>query len=297
MMGTALDIRVEGLPPEHTTQAMHEAISLMQTLADAMSRYRPDSLVSHINRAAGQSPVRITPELMLVLQQAQTVAKRTGGAFDVTVGALDGWSFLDPAHRIPTQTEVAQQRLKVGYHRLHLDPQACTASLSEKGMRLDLGGVAKLYILEQGLNLLRTRGAARALINGGGDVLAFGGLPQSPWRIGIRDPLRPHRLAGVVALEEGVIASSGDYERYFDVQQHRYHHILNPKTGYPTEGLHGVTLIARHAAQVNGWGAAIMVMGAQAGQRWLQQVQGVQGYMADNQGQVWQSPDWRWLRT
>lgn len=293
-MGTWVDLKLEGLPSDVQPRVAQEAIRVMQCLADAMSRFHPGSLVSQINRSAGVSPVEVSPEVMAVLQQAQRVSRQSAGAFDVTVGTFNGWSFQAGTGSLPSAAEIARQRDVLGYHQLHLDPTQRTAFLQHRDVRMDLGGIAKLFILEQGLRHVRQRGATRALINGGGDVLAFGGSPEAPWRIGVRDPLRPEQIAGVVPLQDGVIASSGDYERYFMVGQRRYHHILNPRTGYPTEGLHGVTLVARDVAQVNGWGAAIMVMGAGAGQRWVDQAPGVEGFMADRQGRTWLSQNMPW---
>ncbi|MDF6571896.1 FAD:protein FMN transferase, partial [Escherichia coli] len=128
-------------------------------------------------------------------------------------------------------------------------------------MRLDLGGIAKLPILEAGMRVLRQHGIRDAMINGGGDVVASGKLQGHEWRVGLRDPLAPERLLGVVTLSDGVVASSGDYERYFMHNGQRFHHVLDPETGLPAHGPHGVTLIGRDVDDVNGLGAAIMAAG------------------------------------
>ena len=108
-------------------------------------------------------------------------------------------------------------------------------------MRIDLGGIAKLYIIEAGAKALERQGVARALVNGGGDVACFGAMP---WRIAVRDPRAPDTLIGVLSIERGIVASSGDYERYFERDGRRYHHILDPRTGYPSTGVRGVTLVS-----------------------------------------------------
>ena len=136
------------------------------------------------------------------------------------------------------------------------------SALKRAGMRLDLGGIAKLPILQAGMAVLKWHGVRNVMINGGGDVLTAGSLQGRDWRIGIRDAHAPERLLGVVAMRDGVVASSGDYERSFERHGRRYHHILDPRSGMPTQGPHGVVLVARGIDEVNGRGAALMGAGA-----------------------------------
>jgi thiamine biosynthesis lipoprotein len=240
-----------------------------------MSRYRPDSQISALARGAGRDPVPVAPELMAILESAKRMSIRSQGAFDITVGAYAGWDF-DPAHsRIPGADELAFERQLVDYRDIVLDRQRGTAYLRRPGMKLDLGGIAKLPILQAGLQVLQRNGYRNAMINGGGDVLVSGQLQGRNWRVGLRDPRAPERLLGVVALSDGVVASSGDYERCFVRNGQRYHHILDPRTGEPSQGPHGVTLVASRQEAVNGLGAAIMVAGAARGRNWLDAQPGV----------------------
>lgn len=264
LMGTLVSLEFDAAAARPRGAAA-AAYAEMQRLSDMMSRYDPHSQVSAISANAGRRAVRVAPELMAVLRRAQTVSRETGGAFDVTVGALADWHFQRTPARVPQAAEIDRERHLVDYRRLRLDPVRGTAYLVTPGMRLDLGGIAKLYILNAGLNVLRAHGIRRAMINGGGDVLVTGGTRAHPWRIGIRDPRKPDALWDVVALREGVVASSGDYERYFKRNGRRYHHILDPRTGYPTHGPFAVTLVAPTIDAVNGFGPATMVLGTRAG--------------------------------
>jgi thiamine biosynthesis lipoprotein len=157
-------------------------------------------------------------------------------------------------------------------------------------MRLDLGGIAKLPVLQAGMQALQQHGIASAMINGGGDVLVHGGNAGAPWRIGVRDPRDPGQLLGTIALHDGVVAASGDYERCFESAGVRMHHILNPRTGYPSTGPHGVVLVARDTAAVNGWGAATMVAGLAFGRERIAALPGVEGLVVDADRSVWTSP-------
>ena len=190
---------------------------------------------------------------------------------------------------MPSPADIARQLPLVDYRQLVLNPRAQTAFLKRQGMRIDLGGIAKIYILDAGMRVLRQQGIHSAMINGGGDVLVMGSHQGQPWRIGVRDPRAPSTLIGTIELNDGIVASSGDYERYFDHEGHRYHHILDPRTGYPTQGLRGVTLVAQRLEQINGLGAAIMVMGDQKGQSLVRHTPGLDAMWVRQNGQVWLS--------
>ena len=295
LMGTQVDIAVEGVDLARMTLAVEYAYAEMARLSDMMSRYVPTSPLSAIGLASGLQPVAVPAELMQVLQAAQALSQQTAGAFDITVGALKAWRFDLGQIHTPSDELIARQTKLINYRHLILNQPAGTAYLSERGMALDLGGIAKLPILEAGMRILATEGISNALINGGGDVFYRGAWQGRPWRVGLRDPRQPQRLLGVVALEgEGLLASSGDYERGFLSQDgHRQHHILDPRSGRPTQGPHGLSLLARgsHSVKaVNGLGAAIMVGGMAAGRSHMEANPGLAGLIVDRDGTVWQSP-------
>ncbi len=295
LMGTLVELNVE--PAAGETARAHAAVDAafreMQRLSDMMNHYDPNSAVSAINAAAGRAVVRVPAELMAVLRMAQAMSQRSDGAFDVTVASLRGWRFRADDPRVPPPAEIAAQLPLVNWRDLRLDAGAQTASLARHGMRIDLGGIAKLYIVHAGLQVLERYGVARALVNGGGDVAASGGSRARPWRIGVRDPRTPERLLGVLRIERGFVVSSGDYERAFVREGRRYHHILDPRSGTPASGPHGVTLFGERLEAVNGLGVAIMVAGRAQGERWLARDDAVEGLIVDADGALWMSPGFR----
>lgn len=291
LMGTQLTLVAEGENEATVRAAMAQAWREMERLTALMTRYAPTSTVSVINRAAGLNAVAVPPEVMAVLHSAQSLAAQTDGAFDITVGALQAWHFDRGQNTLPAAADIEAQRQLVGFRGLMLDAQAGTARLARSGMAIDLGGMAKLPILEAGMHTLQRHGVHNALLNGGGDVLLTGQLRGRPWRVGLRDPRAPEKVLGVLALSgQHIVASSGDYERFFMAQGERQHHILDPHTGWPTHGPHGVSLLARDAASVNGLGAAMMVLGGDKARALLSNRPEVQALVAGRDQSLWQTP-------
>ncbi len=290
MLGTRIDIVAQG---RQASQAMTLAFAEMARLERLMSRYRPDSEISALNRSAGLNAVQVSPETLAVLQRGQQLAQLSGGAFDITIGGYQGWSF-DPANpRLPGAAQLLRERALVNHRHLVLDPAKRQARLLRAGARVDLGGVAKLPILQAGMAVLQAHGLDGAMLNGGGDVLVTGQLLGRDWRIGLRDPRAPERVLGTLELSEGLVASSGDYERAFTVQGKRYHHVLDPHTGLPTQGVRGVALLARSSQAVNGLGATAMLIGASKGQSLLADLTGVESLLVDGQARTWMSSGMR----
>lgn len=290
LMGTRVDLTLQGNDLSALPVAAEAAFAEMARLADMMSRYRSTSALNAINLAAGLQPVLVPAELMQVLKMARQAAQNSGGCFDATVGSLRGWDFSTPHPTVPTAQQIVSQLGLVDQKNgLLLDTNVGTAYLTKRGMRLDLGGIAKLPILQAGMQQLKRLGMSNAMINGGGDVLVAGQLNGRPWRIGLRDPRQPEKLLGAVALNEGFVAASGDYERFVVQGGKRLHHILDPKTGYPTQGPHGVALISAQLDAINGLGAAIMVAGAKEGRSRVERIHGLDALIVDADNSLWLS--------
>lgn len=290
LMGTVVEVTALGPARDPLQQAVGAAYREMERLTAIMSHYDEESVVSEIARAAGRRAVPVPPELMAVLKMARAMSERSGGAFDVTVGALRGWKFGAVGARAPSSGEIRRLLPLVNYRDVVLDEQAGTAFLRRAGMRLDPGGIAKLPILHAGMEVLRRHGIRQAMINGGGDVEVMGGSHRRPWRIGIRHPRAPEALLGSVEVRDGFVATSGDYERGFEHGGRRYHHILDPRTGYPVaDPPQQVTLIGTGLADLNGLGVAVMVRGADWGREEIGRRPGLEALIVTPNGGVWNS--------
>lgn len=290
LMGTRVDLTLQGPDAGALARAAESALAEMARLADMMSRYHATSALNAINLSAGVQAVPVPAELLQVLLMARRAGQASQGGFDITVGALRDWNFDPQQPGIATAQQIAAQLPLVGPSGLVIDERAGTAYLTKRGMRLDLGGIAKLPILQAGLRTLQAQGVRNAMINGGGDVVVTGQIDGRPWRVGLRDPRQPDQVLGTIALNEGFVAASGDYERFLMHQGRRLHHVLDPHTGYPTQGPHGVALVSEQLEAINGLGTAIMVAGAKAGRARVARTPGLDALIVDADNSLWLSP-------
>lgn len=227
--------------------AVPAAEAELRRLEGLLSRTDPDSAVSRLNRSAGE-PVEAGSELCRLLDAAAACSAAVNGAFDITVApVVDAWGFTDETQQVPSSAALAELLPRVGME--HIRPEADGVSVRlDPGTEIDLGGIAKGYAADCLLDLFREAGSPRGWVSLGGNVLAWGLRPDgTPWRIGIQDPRYPEqqRYAGVLSLEDAFAVTSGGYQRYFEQNGVRYHHILNPAGGYPAKsGLVSVTVVA-----------------------------------------------------
>jgi thiamine biosynthesis lipoprotein len=214
----------------------------------------------------------------------------TGGAFDPTVGSVEAvWGDIqrEGGGRLPDEESVRSALDRVGYRHVRTDPGAKTVFLAKEGMRLDLGGIAKGYVTDQGMTWLSRLGIETALIDAGGDI-RVSGRPESPWwRVGLQDPLERGHLLGVFRLREGAVVTSGTYERFFETEEGRFAHILNPSTGQPVEGLLSVTVIAEEAYLADALATALMVKGRKDGIALLRHFPAAKGVLVEPSGAIW----------
>jgi len=222
--------------------------------------------------------ISISHETDLILKEAAGVFEVTEGAFDVTIGPVKTlWGFDSGDYHIPDSSEIASY-LERGNFR-NLDMLAGKARITEAGLGIDLGGIAKGYILDAAVSWLQKKGIQSGLVEGGGDLRIFGPHPKRDfWRIGIQDP-RGERgaLIGIVSMKDRSIATSGDYERFFIRNGKRYHHILDPETGFPSQKAVSVTVIAPNALLADAYATAVFVMGPDKGVRLLNNLPDIEG--------------------
>jgi len=262
MMATLVTITVRGCDADFLEARVREAFAEMERLAGILSEWDPHSAVSRVNDNAGIAPVEIPRELQEVLLAAQETSRLTSGAFDATWAALAPlWKFDGTAPRLPAPEAVKRQRALVGHRHLILG--ANTAWLDRAGMRIGLGGIAKGYIAQAAADLLVGHGVRDVLVAASGDIAARGRNGDRPWSVAVRNP--EGGVLATVDLHDESISTAGDYERSFVVDGCRYHHILDPRTGYPARGTRSVTVVAPRGVVADGLDTGLLVIGFERG--------------------------------
>ncbi len=268
---------------------LDDAFNTIEQLEGELSRHKSDSEVSRINNHAG-GMVEITVNAHEVLQIAMAYAKLTEGVFDPTVGPLvDLWGIGSENAAVPTEGDLTEVLALVDYREMTFSQDSRKVALTEEGMELDLGGVAKGWIADEVDTLLKAGGAKHILINLGGNVLVSGGKPGGDsFKIGMQDPFDDRgAYLGIFSLTDGSVVSSGVYERYFEFEGKRYHHILNPYTGFPVEnGIAAVTVISEKSVDGDALSTALFALGLEKGLILAESLDGIEAAYVTNEGKV-----------
>lgn len=269
LMDTLVSIKVYGSDGDTLRQAVSEAYAEMHRIADLADRFPQPGTASsglsdvcRINEQAGIRPVRVHRDTLEMLALAEKGRRLGNGTFDVCIGPLmDLWGFGGTTPHVPSADKIARTLTLVDSSRLAVDERAQTVFLLQRGMKLDLGAVAKGYATERALQVLKRHGIGQALIDAGGNIRVLGkNVRHSPWRIGIKDPRKSDALVAVLPMENSSAVTSGDYFRYFEVAGKRYHHILDPRTGYPAGKNMSVTVTAADSGLADVLSTAFFVM-------------------------------------
>lgn len=265
------------------------AISEIARLEALWHPERPDSDVARVNAAAGAAPVQVAPETVELASLARKVAEASGGAFDPTIGPLvDAWGFGEKG-RVPTDAEREAAMALVDWRDLVVNEEDSTLFLTRPGMRLDLGGIAKGYAARLLRDFLAGQGVEAGLVQLGGSVALVGQKPGGgPWQIAVQHPRR-EGYAAVLSLTGGFVDTAGDYQRYFEQDGIRYHHILDPTTGFPARGVAAVTVLTQQGEWADAYATAAFVLGMDKGYQFLLD-QGVEGLLISDTGEVRLTP-------
>lgn len=231
------------------------------------NRFDSKSHISAVNNNAGISPVKVATDVFTIVETAITWSDKTDGAFNILIGSvMDLWGFGTEHSTVPADGNLATALSKTDYHKIALDAKNSTIFLPEKDMVMDLGGVAKGYATDKAVANLKEMGIENALINAGGNVYAMGSKADGkPWKVGVQDPRNPQGIAKLLKVSDAALVSSGDYQRYFEVDGMRYHHILDPATGYPARACAGTTVIMKSATVADILSTALFIQGPEKG--------------------------------
>jgi thiamine biosynthesis lipoprotein len=259
-----------------------------------MTSWRDTSEIGRLNLAAGKAPIAVSAETFEVLERGHATGDLSEGVFDITFHALsDLWKFGDAADShplLPDPVEVARRKRLVDYRKVKLEANGRRVSVPA-GMRVDLGGIAKGYAVDEAAQVLRSAGLQSFLVQAGGDLFGAGRKPDgSAWISGVQDPRGPTgKFFATIELDDHAFSTAGDYARSFFVDGKRYHHIIDPRTGYPATACRSVTVWAKDAFTADAIDDAVFILGPEKGLALVESQEGVGAVIVDAANRVWVS--------
>jgi FAD:protein FMN transferase len=264
IMGTRITVELWTEDHAKGEQGIDAVLDEMRHIDETMSTYKPTSEISQVNLHAADGPMHISKELFDLLTTALQYSEITDGAFDITYASV-GYMYDFRKRVRPNEAQIAQALPAVNYKHVLLDPKNQTVQFSQKGVRIDLGGIAKGYSVDCGIDALKALGFTRAFVSAGGDSRIIGDRFGKPWVVGIRDPTKGEgNVIARIPLVDAAISTSGDYERFFDEDGVRYHHIIDPHTGHSASKVRSATVIGPYATRTDGLSKTAFVLGPDA---------------------------------
>jgi len=288
LLGTVVDISISGYDEASVaSKAAEAAFREIERVESVFSAYKEGSAITQINSLHEGDPITVDDEVIYVMRRAMDMSKRLDGAFDVTISPLRRlWVSRTSENRLPTQEELDAALFLIGFKYVSIDPEKKEITLKKEGVKIDLGGIAKGYAVERAIAVLKRYGIRNAIVNAGGDLYCLGRKSsRTRWKVGIRDPLKKDRLLGELSVENEAVSTSGGYERYSVVNNVRYSHIIDPRTGFPvTSNPISVTVVAGDAILSDAFATGISVLGLERGIEAIRTSEDVEAIIVTEEG-------------
>ncbi len=285
VMGTSFQLEAIGTDVVELDRVLGLVLDELRRVEDVFTVWRASEL-TRLNQRAGQGPIPVSREMAEVIAVSVECGRVTGGAFDISYFPLRPlWDYKAEHPTLPTQEQVRAALEFVDYARILVDREGSTVELPA-GFSLDLGGIAKGYGVDRGMRVLLEQGIANGLVQAGGDTKALGRKFDKPWQIALKHPRRKDEVFAVLPVVNQCVQTSGDYERFFEIDGQRYHHILDPRTGWPSQGCMSATVIGPEATFCDGIATAMCVLGPEAGLALIEQLERVEAVLVGMDGQV-----------
>ena len=262
IMGTRCYVELWADDPLKGNDAIEAVMTELRRIDNLMSHYKPESQLSQINQYANERPVQVDKELFDLIELSTHYSQITEGAFDITYASV-GYLYNYPQHIRPTEEQIRAALPAVNWRNMLFDEEHHTVRFEHPGMRIDLGGIGKGYAVDRGIDILKASGISHALVTAGGDSRIIGDRMGRPWLVAIRHPDNPSKVVTRIPLRDSAVSTSGDYERYFDEDGVRYHHIIDPRTGHSASKVRSATILAPTATQTDGMSKTAFVLGAE----------------------------------
>ncbi|MCK4536847.1 MAG: FAD:protein FMN transferase [Desulfuromonadales bacterium] len=290
LLGTTIEIVAEHPDADRLEDAVAAAFDEIQRLEWLMDPQRPDSDVARLS--ATEKSLKVAPETARVVELGLDVARRSDGAFDLSLGRLKAlWGLDGSTPQVPGAQEIAAALQGIGPEALQLE--GLEILKSDPGLSIDLGGVAKGFAVDRAVAVLGEHGVTSAAVNAGGDMYLLGSRGKRPWRIGIQHPRKSGAVLTSVEASNLAVVTSGDYERFFEQDGRRYHHLFDPQSGYPADACQSVTVLADSVALADALATALFVLGPERGLELLSAYAGVEALIIAGDGRMHPSSGWK----
>ena len=292
LMGNHFEITVVGENETWANEKIDLGVREIQRIEKLLTTFSNESETNLINDNAGIQPVKVSMEIILLIERAIKISSVTQGAFDLSYGSVDKslWNFDATMTSLPTE-EIAKKSVRlINYKNIIVDKDASTVYLKQKGMRIGFGGIGKGYAAEQAKYIMRLAGVESGVVNASGDLTTWGNMPNGDkWTIGIVSPEMATTTFSYMNISGLSVATSGNYEKFVVIDGKKYSHTINPKTGLPVSGIKSVTIVSTNAEVADAMATPVMIMGIEAGLNMINQINDIEAIVIDDNNTLYAS--------
>lgn len=287
LMGSAFELIIGGESKERSKQLLDQGVEEIKRIEDLLTEFNASSITSSISKNAGLASIKVPAEVSNLITRCLNISELTQGAFDVTIKPLKKfYKFKSRALQLPDKKQLSQALTITGYKNIQILKDH-RVFLKRKGMQLSFASIGKGYAADQVRQMWLKAGVQYGVVNASGDLNVIGGRPDgSPWKVGIADPRDSQRTILYIPIQNGAVATSGDYEQYFELNGQRYSHTLNPATGLPVNGIKSVTVQGVSSELCDALATAVTVMGIEVGLHFINQLPDTHCLIVDNKNQL-----------
>ena len=288
MLGSPFEITVVAKDSVEAKKYTDLAIAEVKRIENQISDWIPTTQISLVNKNAGIQAVKVDSEVFDLVERAIKISEITDGAFDISYASMDKiWKFDGSMTTMPSEEAIKKSVSKIGYKNIVLDKTNQTVFLKKEGMKLGLGGIGQGYIADKVKDLLLANGCKSGIVNVSGDINAWGRQSNhEPWTVGIINPMNKNKVFATFPLENSAVETSGSYEKYVVFNGIRYSHIIDPRTGYPAQGVVSVSVFAKQTEIADALATGIFVLGVEVGLDLVNQLKGIECIIVDDKGKI-----------
>lgn len=286
LMGCVFDITVVANSKVAGANYIKMAVGEISRIEKMISSWDQNSQTAKVNRNAGITPVKVSAELFELIVRAKKISQITDGAFDISYASMDRiWKFDGSVKKMPSKELIANSVQKVGFENVILNKNNSTVFLKKKGMKIGFGAIGKGYAADKAKQLLKSSGVKAGIINASGDMNTWGKRPNGKeWTVAITNPKNKKHAFAILPISDKAVVTSGNYEKYIVLNNQRYAHIIDPRTGYPTKGILSVSVFANSAELADALATSVFVMGIEVGLNRINQLKGIECVIVDEKG-------------